>query len=537
MGDTFTAPGPGEWQLDRSHYPGGVTPISQWLMTEGMDNGFRAVFAELGVPAATLEPGFVNGFMYTRLRPLIGADKPQRKPPPTPILWIAARVHPEFRKRTKAAAHTLATSPSNDVVRRWHDEIRPSLRDTNLRFQDTDTSTLDDDELRTHVTALLDVLRDNFELHFWLHGHDLGPIARFLYECREWGLDPAEAIEALAGASPSTVAPRVRLTRLRALIEASPGPVATLADVRAVSDEAATLLDEHVREHGQVLATGYDLTASTLDELPDVLLAAIRTSSPAPAYGADALAASLRERVPSSGRDDFDRALHDARNVMDMRDDQGPMTIEWPVGLLRRALLEAGGRLGVGEHVVELTPDEARSLFQAGTPDPDELARRAARRLQLASLHPPPTLGQPEADPPLSALPGPLATTVAMVQVSLEYTGMAGPVGHDPLSGSGIGASSYVGRAVVADSADEAMERLEPGDVLVVRATSPAFNLVLSIAGALVTVDGGAMSHAAVLSRELGLPAVIGASGALSIVDGSQIEVDPPAGTVRVIGS
>ncbi len=537
MGDTFTAPGPGEWQLDRSHYPGGVTPISQWLMTEGMYNGFRAVFAELGVPAATLEPGFVNGFMYTRLRPLIGADKPPRKPPPTPILWIAARVHPEFRKRTKAAAHTLATSPSNDVVRRWHDEIRPSLRDTNLRFQDTDPSTLDDDELRTHVTALLDVLRDNFELHFWLHGHDLGPIARFLYECREWGLDPAEAIEALAGASPSTVAPRVRLTRLRALIEASPTPVASLADVRAVSDEAATLLDEHVREHGQVLATGYDLTASTLDELPDVLLAAIRTSSPAPAYGADALAASLRERVPSSGRDDFDRALHDARNVMDMRDDQGPMTIEWPVGLLRRALLEAGGRLGVGEHVVELTPDEARSLFQAGTPDPDELARRAARRLQLASLHPPPTLGQPEADPPLSALPGPLATTVAMVQVSLEYTGMAGPVGHDPLSGSGIGASSYVGRAVVADSADEAMERLEPGDVLVVRATSPAFNLVLSIAGALVTVDGGAMSHAAVLSRELGLPAVIGASGALSIVDGSQIEVDPPAGTVRVIGS
>ncbi len=104
MGDTFTAPGPGEWQLDRSHYPGGVTPISQWLMTEGMYNGFRAVFAELGVPAATLAPGFVNGFMYTRLRPLIGADKPPRKPPPAPILWIAARVHPEFRKRTKAAA-------------------------------------------------------------------------------------------------------------------------------------------------------------------------------------------------------------------------------------------------------------------------------------------------------------------------------------------------------------------------------------------------------------------------------------------------
>ena len=537
MGDTFTAPGPGEWQLDRSHYPGAVTPISQWLMTEGMYNGFREVFSELGVPAATIEPGFVNGFMYTRLRPLIGADKPQRRPPPTPILWVAARIHPEFRRRTKAAAHTLATSPSNEVVRRWHDEIRPSLRETNLRLQDVDPSTLDNDGLRTHITELLEVLRDNFELHFWLHGHDLGPIARFLYSCQGWGLDPAEAIEALAGASPSTVRPRVRLARLRALIEDSPTPVASLADVRSVSDEAAALLDEHVREHGHVLATGYDLTATTLNELPKVLLTAIRTSSPAPTYSTEELTVSLRERVPDARRDDFDRTLHDARNVMDMRDDQGPMTIEWPVGLLRRALLEVGGRLGAGEHVFELTPSEARSVFGTGTPRPDELARRASRRLQLATSDPPATLGQPEADPPLSALPSPLATTVAMVQVSLKYTGMTGPVDQDVLSGAGIGVSSYTGRAVVADSADDAMERLEPGDVLVVRATSPAFNLVLSIAGALVTVDGGAMSHAAVLSRELGLPAVIGASGALSIVDGSRIEVDPGAGSVRVVES
>ena len=222
---------------------------------------------------------------------------------------------------------------------------------------------------------------------------------------------------------------------------------------------------------------------------------------------------------------------------MDIRDDQGPMTIEWPVGLLRCALLEAGDRLGVGEHAFELTPDEARSIFAAGTPEPDELARRAAQRHQLAMLEPPPTLGQPEADPPLSALPRPLATTVAMVQVSLKYTGMTAQVSRDALSGAGIGTSSYTGRAVVAESADEAMERLEPGDVLVVRATSPAFNLVLSIAGALVTVDGGAMSHAAVLSRELGLPAVIGAPGALSIGDGSLVEVDPVAGSVTVVES
>ena len=95
----------------------------------------------------------------------------------------------------------------------------------------------------------------------------------------------------------------------------------------------------------------------------------------------------------------------------------------------------------------------------------------------------------------------------------------------------------YTGRARTAATADEAIEKLEPGDVLVVRATSPAFNVVLSIAGAVVTANGGAMSHAAVLARELGIPAVVGAGAALEIPDGSLVEVDPVAGSVRVVES
>ena len=533
MGDDFVVPGPGQWQLDRSHFTGGVTPISQWLMTDGMQHGFRNVFAELGVPADTIETRFVNGFNYTRLRPLIGADKPPRKPPPTPLLWLAARLHPEFRKRAKAAATTLATSPSIGVVDRWHSEIRPSLHATNLRFQEVDPSALTDPELQGHVGELLDHAHENFVLHFWLHGHDLGPIARYLYECHGWGIDPATAIDALAGASPSTVRPRERLHRIRLLVEESATPVRSLDDVRAVSDEAAELLDEHLREHGNVLATGYDLTASTLGELPEMILQSILTASPAPTYDAEATAADLRSQVPPDHRDTFDQVLADARNVMDMRDDQGPMTIEWPAGLLRRALLEAGSRLGVGDHVFELSPEEARGLFDESVPTADELRSRAATRHADERLDPPLVLGEPEPQPPLETLPSALATTVAMVQFAMKYTGLAGDRTDPPLSGTGVGTVSYTGRAVVADSADDAMERLAPGDVLVVRATSPAFNLVLSIAGGVVTVDGGAMSHAAVLARELGIPAVIGASGALSIPDGSTVEVDPVAGVVR----
>jgi phosphohistidine swiveling domain-containing protein len=45
------------------------------------------------------------------------------------------------------------------------------------------------------------------------------------------------------------------------------------------------------------------------------------------------------------------------------------------------------------------------------------------------------------------------------------------------------------------------------------------------------------MSHAAVLSRELGIPAVVGAVDAMRLItDGDVVEVDPVAGRVRVVG-
>jgi len=116
----------------------------------------------------------------------------------------------------------------------------------------------------------------------------------------------------------------------------------------------------------------------------------------------------------------------------------------------------------------------------------------------------------------------------------LTHMGMDGVTSSDPFTGVGIGAASYVGRVCTAATADDALEKLEPGDVLVVRATTPAFNAVLALAGAVITADGGALSHAAVLARELGIPALIGVSGALDLPDGSMVEVDPEAGRVTV---
>ena len=92
------------------------------------------------------------------------------------------------------------------------------------------------------------------------------------------------------------------------------------------------------------------------------------------------------------------------------------------------------------------------------------------------------------------------------------------------------------GRACVALDPTEAFVRFEPGDIVVTAGTCPAWNAILALAGGVITEEGGPLSHAAVIARELGLPALIGCAGAMTqIPDGATVELDAGAGAVRVI--
>ena len=123
-----------------------------------------------------------------------------------------------------------------------------------------------------------------------------------------------------------------------------------------------------------------------------------------------------------------------------------------------------------------------------------------------------------------------------MTRVVLTVVGaLEADPGREPLQGMGIGTETYVGTARVVHDAGEALATMEPGDIVVAPYTAPTYNAVLSMAGAIVTEEGGLLCHAAVIARELGLPAVIGASGAMTAIpDGATIEVDPVAGRVLV---
>jgi phosphohistidine swiveling domain-containing protein len=83
---------------------------------------------------------------------------------------------------------------------------------------------------------------------------------------------------------------------------------------------------------------------------------------------------------------------------------------------------------------------------------------------------------------------------------------------------------------------DKAMQEMLPGEILVTTMTTPSLMLAVEKAGAIVTDEGGMLCHAAVVSRELNIPCVIGTQRATKVLkDGDVIEVDAVNGIVKKV--
>lgn len=115
------------------------------------------------------------------------------------------------------------------------------------------------------------------------------------------------------------------------------------------------------------------------------------------------------------------------------------------------------------------------------------------------------------------------------------------PIGSEPavagtvLTGAAGAPGIAVGTArVLMDPSDPTA--LEPGDILVTAHTDPSWTPLFVAAGGVVVEVGAAMSHSMIVSRELGLPCVVGVEDAtLQIPDGAQIEVNGQKGTVTIL--
>ena len=105
--------------------------------------------------------------------------------------------------------------------------------------------------------------------------------------------------------------------------------------------------------------------------------------------------------------------------------------------------------------------------------------------------------------------------------------------GAQVLRGVPASAGRAVGTARIIRSPDE-FHRLQAGDILVCPYTDPSWTPLFALAAAVVADSGGPLSHAAIVAREYGIPAVLGVGNATSLPDGSILQVDGTKGVVVI---
>jgi pyruvate,water dikinase len=247
--------------------------------------------------------------------------------------------------------------------------------------------------------------------------------------------------------------------------------------------------------------------------------------------------AAARSRLSGDALARFDRALAYAEVVYPQREDNVIYTDNLPAGLVRRVGLEMGRRLVERGRLVRAT-DMAMLSFDEMRSDADLRSLVAKRRAEIAWVraHPgraffgPP----PGKTPDLRGLPTAARRLNAAILWALEEE-MSAPQPAEGEGVRGLAASPGVvtARVRVIRSAAE-IEKLRAGEVLVCPITTPAWTVVFPRAAALVTDGGSVLSHAAIVAREHGIPAVLGTGDATRrLRDGEVVVVDGNRGVVR----
>jgi pyruvate,water dikinase len=428
-------------------------------------------------------------------------------------------------------------------------------------LQSVELGPLDDRELREHLSACHAALADGCRVHFRnALAHWVG-VGDWLAGATDWtGIRPEEALLALEGASPSSVDTLAYLDRIAATAKESPAALDALTragdaqqsfqSLRSASPAVAAAVDAYIEEHGWRIFTGFDVADKAAVEVPENILdsVAARLDPSQENPRGRAFADTLRTRVAAAHLDEYDALFETARLLYGVRDDDAGPCIHWTLGLLRRALLEAGERLtrrdelDIREHIFEATPSEVEALLGASgaAVSGDDLARRAVARTISAGEKPPARLGEEDPPPPDDWLPPAVARVnrALMLAMSVEYAAPAEnfkETGAPTLKGLAASRGCYEGRACVVQGPDD-FAKLRRGDILVAPFTTTAYNVVLPILGGVVTDKGGVLSHAAIVAREYAIPAVVNTGNATSvIVHGSRIKIDGAAGTVEPV--
>lgn len=313
----------------------------------------------------------------------------------------------------------------------------------------------------------------------------------------------------------------------------------TLASHGPDSPEWRSALDAFLREHGFHADAELDLTEPRWAEAPDRVEAMIRAMVRSGTPPSDPTVTEREQRARFRGELErvrtrlaagrglrlrfgrrFTKALERMRAYLSARERMRQVSTQC-YAVVRAWVVEAGrrfadeGRLERPGDVFMLETSELIALARGD--EPPELADRIAFRRAMyegyRDFSPPPELGR---------------------ALRPSQPGGEGDRG-EVLTGLGCSPGIAEGTVRVIGSLAELGE-LRREDILVTRFTDPGWTPALGLVAGVVTEVGGMLSHAAVIGREYGIPAVLNLPGATTVLtSGQRVRIDGAVGTVEIL--
>lgn len=430
------------------------------------------------------------------------------------------------------------------------------FRDTTiaLRTERPDLTSLSDDQLVERARSTQPMLRTGFH-HHGVTSSASGVAPGILHAIGAAIGDPTMPMTICAGIGQvDSAEPSYRMWELSRTVRTSPTLTAAfdagiddlLDRLRASdSDDAAAFLtswDQFMIDFGSRGPSEWEMISPTWETKPELALSALDRArfqldeeSPSSRNQAKADArvakiAEVRAAVAALGNDELVGQLEGAivaTNQLAFRE-RTKTNLVRVVHEGRMAFRELGarhasaGNLHDPDHIFMLLDAEVEAFVADPAAMTETLAERHRDWLELWELEPPFIIADGNVAP-------------------LDEWARKGDAQFDPVAAGDVlqgvpGCPGIIrGTArVIVDPLDPGA--LEPGDIMIAPLTDPAWTPLFMTAGGVVVNVGGQISHAIIVSRELGLPCVVSVELAtLRIPDGATIEVDGATGQVTIV--
>jgi phosphohistidine swiveling domain-containing protein len=518
------------WRRDDAHQTRVRTPLGIEYGLHGAAYGMRKRDEQLGPPVLTRVRAF-NGRMYNSARPL--------RPP---------EEMPQHQLNAVGRRRRLARRIRGD----WDERFLPELNEIYSWMSALDPDAPGRDEAVTAWDELWRRHKRAWTIHMLVTAAAYTVTDELGQTYEELIGGPAlEAFAMMQGLAPALQRMDKDLFELAAAAERS-RPIAnaiargaTFEELRRLDPSFGRAVDAFLAVHGDngqsseglgylawsddsaLLMGAIGARVGRATEHPDARLARLR---------GDAEETARRAREHLAGRLDdlarFDEVLAAATSAAPLTEEHNYWLDRRNQARMGRAVRRFGARLvrdGALRDVEEiflLYLPEVREALRAPTDLSALVAEREAEQRRWEKLESPETIGAP-------APPWQRGSSTRMIgQSFLLYREQQ----TDPSRVlRGVGASAGIARGparLIRELTQFA--KFKSGDVLVCQASNVSWIPLYTSAAAVITEVGGALSHAAVVAREFGIPAVVGTGVALStLVDGEPLEVDGTAGIVR----